>query len=232
MASSRKMIRPLGLNNVIRCLGLALLLVGCGDNEQISYKACPIPIGDSPRRGDDDAWVTIVEYSDYQCPYCRYAESTIAQVDEQHQGLRWVYKHFPLTQIHDYAEGAASAADCAHAQGKFWEMHDILMTGKAPALTDEALERDAKSIGLDMDEWSSCFKSDESIYRVMVDYNEGQAYGVAATPTFFINGYRMTGVYPVEDILDVIALAEDEAKDSGIPKAKYYDTLNARGCHD
>lgn len=224
------MVRFASLARPLRGFAFAMLIVGCGDGEQISYDVCPVPIGDSPRRGPDDAWVTIIEFADYQCSFCRAAEEMITEVDAKHPGLRWVFKNFPLASIHANAEPAASAADCAEAQGKFWEMHDVMMAGERAVLDNDSLEKYAKDLGLDMDAWSSCFMSDESRFRIMTDFTQGEAYDVHGTPAFFINGHGVPGLYPTEDMLVVIGEAEKEAKKSGLLRANYYETLVSRGC--
>jgi protein-disulfide isomerase len=106
----------------------------------------PVPIGGAPVRGPADAWVTLVEWSDFQCPFCRGAEAQVEQVLANHPAeVRLVYKQFPLTDLHERAFPAALAADCAGQQGKFWEMHDLLMRGD---LSDDALAGYARALGL------------------------------------------------------------------------------------
>src|SRR5512142_922790 len=104
---------------------LALAVVGalgsaCSSSKQQDLPMCVVPVGDSPTRGPADAWVTLVEFGDYQCPYCGASEPTIRQVDAQRSGLRWVWKDFPLPQ-HSRALPTAIAAQCAYTQGQFWE---------------------------------------------------------------------------------------------------------------
>jgi protein-disulfide isomerase len=106
----------------------------------------PVPVGAAPVRGPSGAWVTIVEFSDFQCPFCRNAEPTIEAVLAANAAdVRLVYKEFPLTSLHENAMPAALAADCANQQGKFWEMHDLLMKG---SLDDGALVGYAEQLGL------------------------------------------------------------------------------------
>jgi protein-disulfide isomerase len=106
----------------------------------------PVPVGGAPVRGPADAWVTLVEFSDFECPYCRAAEAQVEQVLANHPAaVRLVYKQFPLTDLHDRALPAALAADCAGQQDKFWEMHDLLMKGD---LSDDALVGYARELGL------------------------------------------------------------------------------------
>jgi protein-disulfide isomerase len=209
---------------------IASCAIGCGDSEQIAYKVCPIPIDDAPTRGAESSWVTIVEFADFQCQYCREAEATIESIDAQRPGLRWAFKHFPLTSIHTYAESAASAADCAHRQGQFWPMHDRLFANETGRLDGATLTQYAAEIGLDLDAWKSCYRSEDSLLRIVTDVQQGSAYGVDSTPTFFVNGYELRGLYPVADFLKVIDDATAEAKASGLPRDSYYDDLVENGC--
>src|SRR5512142_2343945 len=96
----------------------------CSSSREQDLPACVVPVNDSPTRGPADAWVTIVEFGDYQCPYCGASEPTLREVDAQRPGLRWVWKDFPLPQ-HPRALPTAIAAQCAYSQGHFWEMHDL-----------------------------------------------------------------------------------------------------------
>ncbi len=106
----------------------------------------PVPVGGAPMLGAPDAWVTLVEWGDFQCPYCRSAEAQVQQVLATHPAdVRLIYKQFPLTELHERALPAALASDCAGQQGKFWEMHDLLMHGD---LSDEALVGYARALGL------------------------------------------------------------------------------------
>jgi len=106
----------------------------------------PVPVGGAPVRGPADAWVTLVEFSDFECPFCRSAEAQVEQVLALHPSdVRLVYKQFPLTSLHDRALPAALAADCAGQQDKFWQMHDLLMQGD---LSDDALVGYARELGL------------------------------------------------------------------------------------
>ena len=118
----------------------ATAIVGAGAGDM------PVPVGGAPVLGSADAWVTLVEWSDFECPFCRSAEAQVQQVLAQHPtDVRLVYKQFPLTGIHERALPAALAADCAGQQGKFWEMHDLLMQGD---LSDDALAGYARTLGL------------------------------------------------------------------------------------
>jgi protein-disulfide isomerase len=204
--------------------------VACSSPEP-QLGSCVVPLGDSPARGPADAWVTIVEFGDFQCSYCGRAEATIAEVDAQRPGLRWVYKHFPLTSVHPNALAAAQAADCAGQQGQFWAMHDRLYSHQT-RLDEEALVADASELGLDLDLWNSCRTSNDSQQRIVNDFNLGLAVGIDGTPTFFVNGIVLPGAVPASDFYDAIEKAEIEAQRSGLEGGRYYSQIEGRGCSD
>ena len=208
-------------------LALALLLVACG-GEPAALTLMRVPLGTSPQRGPSDAWVTIVEFSDFQCPYCGVAEPTIEQVLARHPAdARLVYKHFPLRQ-HADARPAANAAECARAQGPapdgyFWEMHDVLFANQA-ALDAASLAGYAGRIaGLDAAAWQACFDARQWDARVQADLDLGAGLGVSGTPTFAVNGQPLVGAAPLDTFEAVVEAARAAAIASGIPRAQYYD---------
>ena len=143
-------------------------------------------------RGEADAPVTIVEYGDYECPYCAAAAPVLRQlVDESGGRVRLVFRNFPLADRHPYALTAALAAEAAAAQGSFWPMHDLLFE-KQDRLTDVALRAYAESLGLDGDRVVG-ESAQEFGDRVESDFAEGLAAGVEGTPTLFIDGTRYAG---------------------------------------
>jgi len=140
-----------------------------------------------PDTGPADAPVTIVVFSDFQCPFCRKAALQIKQIKELHPGqVRLLFKHFPL-DIHAYAMDAALAAEAAFAQGRFWEMHDKLFALKG-ALSDEAMEGAASSAGLDLTRWKEDLESSEVMERVTADKEEALALKLNGTPAIYVNG--------------------------------------------
>jgi predicted DsbA family dithiol-disulfide isomerase len=160
------------------------------------------PLG--PSRGPDDAPVTIVEFSDYQCPYCKRAETVVrALLDRFPEQVRYVYRHFPLDSIHPDARGASEAAVCAEAQGRFWEYHDVLFE-KAPAFASEQLVSYAAEIGLDMDAFEGCIEDEATRGRVQQDFAAGQQAGVNGTPAFFVNGISLAGSRPIDAFVELI----------------------------
>ncbi len=157
-----------------------------------------------PARGATDAPVTIVEFSDYQCGFCRRAEATIAALlDAYPERLRFVYRHFPIQTIHPLAHDAARAAHCADLQGRFWDYHERLFQPDA-ALERAGLEAHASALGLELDPFRRCLSEAESAARVDFDIREAKQLGVQSTPTFFINGIRVEGARPIEDFRKII----------------------------
>lgn len=137
-----------------------------------------------------DAKVTIVEFSDFQCPACGEAYKTLkALFPEYSDRIKFVYKDFPLTQIHPYAQKAAEAGQCALEQGKFWEMHDKMFENQT-GLSVSNLKNYAAEIGLEAESFNSCLDSAKMAGRVSSDASLGLRIGVNGTPTFYINGTR------------------------------------------
>ena len=153
--------------------------------------------------GPKDAPVTIVEFSDFQCPYCARVRADLARLRERHPGkLRLVFRDFPLA-MHKEARKAAEAGRCADEQGKFWEMHDRLF-GDQKRLQLEDLKQRAAEIGLDPQAFGSCLDSGRTGGAVKGDLAEGARYGVTRTPTFFVNGRYLSGSQSLENFDQVI----------------------------
>jgi len=139
--------------------------------------------------------VTIIEFSDFQCPFCGRAQPTLKQIIQDYgDKVEIVYKHFPLS-FHQYAQKAAEASECARDQGKFWEYHDILFENQN-ALDLTSLKKYAKDLNLDTGKFNSCLDNSEKASVVEKDFNEGLARGVDGTPTFFINNEVLVGAQP------------------------------------
>jgi protein-disulfide isomerase len=156
-----------------------------------------------PARGPEDAPVRIIEFSDFECPYCLSANPTIAQVLEAYgDRIRLVYRHFPLT-IHPNARPAAEAAACAAAQGQFWPYHDRLFADQAQ-LADADLKRHAAELGLDAGAFDACVDGRRYREDVDADMAAGREAGVAGTPAFFINGRLLSGAQPFEAFKQII----------------------------
>lgn len=144
-----------------------------------------VSVDDDPQKGPSDAKVTIIEFSDFQCPYCKKAEPTLKQIfDEYGSNVRLVFRDFPLS-FHQYAQKASEASECAYEQGKYWEYHDVLYE-KQDALDVASLKQYAKDLGLDSAKFDSCLDSGKYASEVQKDFQDGQAAGVSGTPSFFI----------------------------------------------
>lgn len=156
-----------------------------------------------PSKGPADAKVTIVEFSDFECPFCSRVNPAIAQVMKEYEGkVRVVFRHFPLP-MHPNAPKAAEASLCADDQGKFWEMHDALFANQQ-ALSVPDLKDYAKTIGLDQAKFDACLDSGSKAEQVAKDMSEGEAAGVTGTPAFFVNGRMLAGALPFEEFKKVI----------------------------
>jgi protein-disulfide isomerase len=144
-------------------------------------------------RGNKNAKVTLVEFSDFQCPYCSQFNPTVEQVRKDYPDtVRIVFKHYPLTSIHPMAQKAAEAAECAGAQNKFWEMHDKLFTNQT-SLSLENYKTWAKDLGLNQSKFNTCLDESTTAAKVAADQKYGDSVGVSGTPTSFVNGYAVQG---------------------------------------
>jgi Na+/H+ antiporter NhaA len=158
-------------------------------------------------RGPEEAPVTLVEYGDYECPYCGRAEGTVRELLQAFsEELRYVFRHLPLVEVHPHAELAAEAAEAAGAQGRFWEMHDLLFANQR-ALEPADLRDRAAQLELDVERFWDEVRSRVHARRVTEDVRSADESGVAGTPTFFINGRRHQGAYDVETLTAAIRLA-------------------------
>jgi len=154
--------------------------------------------------GDEHAPVTLVEYGDYQCPHCAHAHPIVNAL-RKHFGkqLRFVFRNFPLTEIHSYAEAAAEAAEFAAAEGHFWEMHDGIFEHQN-RLGVPLLKELATKIGLSSAKLDAALESHEYLDRIKSDFMGGVRSGVNGTPTFFINGVRHDGSPEFDDLAEAI----------------------------
>lgn len=162
-------------------------------------------------RGPLDAPVTLVEYGDYECPYCGTAESAIHELLDSVDDVRYVWRHLPLNDVHPNAQIAAEATEAAAAQGRFWEMHDKLFQDQND-LEPVTLMRYGEELGLDMDRFHEDMTRHEHAWRIAEDVASADESGVAGTPTFFVNGRRHAGAYDVDTLSDAVKKARTRAR--------------------
>ncbi|MEA2439962.1 MAG: hypothetical protein QOH76_1386 [Thermoleophilaceae bacterium] len=163
-------------------------------------------------RGSEDAPVTLVEYGDYQCSYCGQAEVVIRELlDSFGDDLRYVWRHLPLTDVHEHAQMAAEAAEAAAEQGHFWDMHDVLLDHQGD-LNPPDLTRYARDLGLDIDRFWEGLRDRRHAPRVAEDVASADASGVAGTPSFFINGKRHQGAYDADTLAAAVRSARTRAR--------------------
>jgi protein-disulfide isomerase len=152
-------------------------------------------------QGSADAPVTLLEYGDYECPFCGAAYPIVKEVQSRlGERLRFVFRNFPITTSHPHAALAAEAAEAADAQGKFWEMHDLLYESQQH-LEAADLHRYAEQLGLDVDRFDNELAQHVHAERVREDFMSGVRSGVNGTPTFYVNGVRHDGDYELETLL-------------------------------
>jgi len=162
-----------------------------------------VDVDDDPSKGPADAKVTIVQFAEYQCPYCGKANTTVNELLKNYDGkIHVVFRDFPLS-FHPRAIPAAVAANCAGAQGKYWDMHDLLMDHQRQ-LEDTDLEGYAKQVGVDMDQWKTCLSDPKIKQEISADMAAGSAVGVSGTPAFFINGIMLSGALPYDMFSQII----------------------------
>lgn len=161
----------------------------------------------APILGDAQAPVTLVEFSDFHCPFCKQVQPTLTALLERYPGkVKLVFRDLPLAQLHPQAPRAAEAARCAQDQGKFWDYHDVLFA-QAPKASDDDLNRYATDVGLDREKFAGCLS--ENVHRgaVQRDIEDATKLGLEGTPAFFINGRLISGAQPMEKFVQMI---EDE----------------------
>src|SRR4029079_5374361 len=167
------------------------------------YRA-PIDRADALSKGLDGAPVTIVEFSDFHCPYCRGVQSTLDQLLAKYPTqVRLVYKHFPIDSLHPQARRVADASWCAQQQHKFWEFHDAVYAS-APDASAAAIAGFASKAGLDMKAFASSVSCARGDQIVQAHIDEGQHYGVSGTPGFFVNGRLLSGAVPLSAFSEII----------------------------
>lgn len=150
-------------------------------------------------RGNKNAKIVLVEFSDFQCPFCARHHQTMKKLIEKYKDqVVWVWKHFPLTSIHPYALKAALASECAGEQNKFWEYGDKLFENQSQ-FNDQIFEKIAQDLKLDVSKFNACFQSNKYLSKVQSDLAEGANAGVEGTPTTYVNGEAISGAIPFEN---------------------------------
>ncbi|MBU1907559.1 DsbA family protein, partial [Patescibacteria group bacterium] len=157
-------------------------------------------------RGNKNAKVTLIEYSDFECPYCQRHDGTVKQaLADYPNDVRVVFRHFPLLSLHPEAQKAAEAVECAGQQGKFWEMHDeIFKANEAGTMSVAKWKEVAKSLKLDSAKFDACLDSGATAAKVAQDAQEGEASGIQGTPGTFVNGQLVEGAVPYATLKAVI----------------------------
>ncbi len=162
-----------------------------------------IDVGTSPTKGPKDAAITIIEFSDFQCPYCSRANQTMEQVMKEYKGkVKLAFKNLPLP-FHKEADPAARAALAAHKQGKFWEMHDALFENQRK-LSSSFYTETAKKLGLDVEKFKKDMESDSVKKQVKDDMELAKKHGISGTPGFFVNGVAVKGALPFQSFKSII----------------------------
>jgi Na+/H+ antiporter NhaA len=181
-----------------------------GTAEQVTDLAVPVEAKRDHVRGPVDAPVTLVEYGDFECPYCGQAEPVVRELLAGTGDLRYVFRHLPLTDVHQHAQLAAEAAEAADRQQAFWEMHDMLMEHQG-ALTKRDLLRYAAELGLDQAQFAEDLRNHVGAAHVAEDVDSADLSGVSGTPTFFVNDKRHYGAYDIGALTEAVRSARARA---------------------
>lgn len=198
-------------------LALVEYVEGLREDYGIEYRLGPyrvdVETAGYPARGPADAPVVIVEFSDFECPYCRQTLPVLEALQEAYAGqIRFVYRQFPLADIHPRAQKAAEASLCADEQGAFWAMHDLLFADPIE-LEVASLKVKAESLSLDRQTFDSCLDAGKYQERIASEIREGFSLGVNGTPTVIINGRPMTGAQPYEAYATVVEEELERARE-------------------
>jgi formate-nitrite transporter family protein len=176
--------------------------------------SAPEVTADDHALGPADAPVTLLEYGDYECPFCRGAFRDVHRLLDRYPGkIRFVFRNFPISQVHPHAEQAAEAAEAAAAQGKFWEMYELLLQDTSELDLDSLLGY-ADRLGLDVARFRNEIVGNVYAERISRDIDEGIKNGVNQTPKFYVNGTRIDGKFPMEGLVDAVHDAVEAASPS------------------
>jgi Na+/H+ antiporter NhaA len=182
-----------------------------GTSDVVTDLVVPADDGRDHIRGPEKAPVTVVEYGDFECPYCGLAEPAVRELLRDFGDVRYVWRHLPLTDVHPHAQLAAEASEAAAKQGAFWEMHDLLLEHQG-ALTVRDLTGYASSLGLDTERFTADLRKHVGAARVAEDTDSADLSGVSGTPTFFVNGLRHYGAYDLQTLSKAVKVALARAK--------------------
>ncbi|HOJ01218.1 MAG TPA: DsbA family protein [Anaerolineaceae bacterium] len=192
---------------LMRLLNLENILGETETNAPVPVYVEGVSEGDNPSLGPQDAPITIIIFSDFQCPYCASANQLIKELMQEYPDqIRYVHRDFPLEEIHPDAFNTALAARCAGDQGKYWEMNDALFSNQED-LSIPGINKLVEMLGLDQVQFDTCFESGKFEEKILNDKQTGEEYGVSGTPTLFVNGYQVNGadrdaiLNIIEDIL-------------------------------
>jgi len=185
-----------------------------GTSEVITDLGAPVDQERDRIRGSARAPVTIVEYGDFECPYCGQAEPVIRELLAGHGDVRYVWRHLPLNDVHPHAQLAAEAAEAAADQGAFWEMHDLLLRHQDRLLVSDLI-RYASDISLDSARFGDHLRKRAGAARIAEDVDSADLSGVSGTPTFFINGRRHYGSYDIAALTAAVLAAKAAAAPPG-----------------
>lgn len=173
------------------------------DEHEIIRLARPVDESDHIQ-GVKSAAATLVEYGDYECPYCRELHPLVQELLKRTEGLCFVYRHFPINNLHPHAARAAEAAEGAGAQGRFWEMHDALFE-EEQTLDDKRLSHLARKVGLDMERYEREMGKGDYRSKVEEDFKAAlYEEGVTGTPTLYLNGLRLSRIHSIEELLSAV----------------------------
>ena len=187
-----------------------------GTTQAITDLGAPVDPDRDHIRGPDRAIVTIVEYGDFECPYCGQAEPVLRELLAGHGDVRYVWRHLPLTDVHPYAQLAAEASEAAADQGAFWPMHDLLLRHQDALLMPD-LVRYATEVGIDPEQFRARLASRADAARIAEDVDSADLSGVSGTPTFFINGRRHYGSYDITELTEAVRVAKAASLASAAP---------------
>lgn len=201
---------------IIIAIILAVIIVflfsaGKNDHQNITTSDNPpvdrklVETSDDPSWGNPDAKVVIVEFSDFECPYCRQMFPVVHELSiEYKDSVKFIYRDFLGSESHEHFQKSAEAANCAHEQGEFLAYHDKLFLNQSN-LDDNSLKAYARQVGIkNLNQFDQCLDTDKYANEIKQDYADGVKFGTTGTPTFFINGHKVAGTVPKEDFKKII----------------------------